>query len=88
MLWSTSTLSTLSSPISKVCRLMNPVLCTTRRSVTSVSVVNRWNQPLIVYSATTAITAAAGKPTRAIGGKTPEAASSDSATIQAAIAGR
>ena len=30
--------------ISKVRRLMKPVLCTTRRLVTSVSVVQRWNQ--------------------------------------------
>ena len=48
MLWLTSTLSTLSSAISKVRRLMKPVLCTTRMLVTSVSVVQRWNQALAV----------------------------------------
>ena len=44
MLWLTSTLSTLSRLISKVRRLMKPVLWTTRMLVTSVSVVQRWNQ--------------------------------------------
>ena len=44
MLWLTSTLSTLSRLISKVRRLMKPVLWTTRKLVTSVSVVQRWNQ--------------------------------------------
>ena len=48
MLWLTSTLSTLSRLISKVRRLMNPVLWTTRRLVTSVSVVQRWNQAFTV----------------------------------------
>src|ERR1700760_2696900 len=59
ILCSTSTLSILSSAISKVRRLMKPVLCTTRWLVTSVSVVKRWNQPLTVQNnAATAITAA------------------------------
>src|SRR6266704_3287355 len=44
MLWLTSTLSTLSRLISNVRRLMKPVLWTTRILVTSVSVVQRWNQ--------------------------------------------
>ena len=58
MLWLTSTLSTLSRLISKVRRLMNPVLWTTRRLVTSVSVVQRWNQASAVqYSAAIATTA-------------------------------
>src|SRR5882762_6032314 len=59
MLWLTSTLSTLSRLISNVCRLMNPVLWTTRRLVTSVSVVQRWNQAVaVLYSAKIAAMAA------------------------------
>ena len=48
MLWLTSTLSTLSTLISKVRRLMKPVLWTIRKLVTSVSVVQRWNQAVTV----------------------------------------
>ena len=51
MLWLTSTLSTLSRLISKVRRLMKPVLWTTRMLVTSVSVVQRWNQAVAVATA-------------------------------------
>ena len=59
MLWLTSTLSTLSRLISNVCRLMNPVLWTTRRLVTSVSLVQRWNQAVtVLYSAKIAAMAA------------------------------
>ena len=59
MLWSTSTLSTLSRLISKVCRLMNPVLWTMRKLVISVSVVQRWNQAVaVLYSAKIAAMAA------------------------------
>ncbi len=65
MLWLTSTLSTLSSDISKVRRLMKPVLWTTRRLVTSVSVVQRWNQALKVqYNAAIATTAVADRHSR------------------------
>src|SRR5664279_5903474 len=61
----TSTLSTLSSAISKVRRLIRPVLWTTRRLVTSVSVAIRWNQALIVqYNATSATTAAEARQSR------------------------
>ena len=53
MLWLTSTLSTLSRLISKVRRLMKPVLWTTRMLVTSVSVIQRWNHAVAVqYKAT------------------------------------
>src|SRR5450756_2688599 len=65
MLWLTSTLSTLSRLISKVRRLMNPVLWTTRRLVTSVSVVQRWNQAFTVqYNPASATTAEADRHSR------------------------
>src|SRR6267378_1710362 len=65
MLWLTSTLSTLSRLISNVRRLMNPVLWTTRKLVTSVSVVQRWNQALALqYSAAIAATAEADRHSR------------------------
>src|SRR5580765_2272321 len=55
MLWLTSTLSTLSTLISKVRRLMKPVLWTIRKLVTSVSVVQRWNHAATVqYNAASA----------------------------------
>src|SRR5437762_13092753 len=91
MLWLTSTLSTLSSAISKVRRLMNPVLCTMRRLVTSVSVVQRWNQAFAVqYNATSATTAEADRHnrTRPSAVVLRDRINSTSAAIQAAIAGR
>ena len=92
MLWLTSTLSTLSRLISKVRRLMKPVLWTTRRLVTSVSVVQRWNQAVsILYSAKTAAIAASARQS-SIGVLGDEHAATAtrkaSATIQAPIAGR
>src|ERR1700709_1940776 len=91
MLWLTSTLSTLSRLISNVCRLMNPVLWTTRRLVTSVSVVQRWNQAVaVLYSAKIAAMAAIDQhnsvsvSVATITGST----SNTTATSQAAIAGR
>src|SRR3979490_1396310 len=91
MLWLTSTLSTLSRLISNVRRWMNPVLWTTRRLVTSVSVVQRWNQAFAVqYSAAIAVTAAAHRHNST----TPSAAverdrmRKTAATIQATIAGQ
>src|SRR6266481_9966288 len=89
MLWLTSTLSTLSRLISKVRRLMKPVLWTTRILVTSVSVAQRWNQALTVqYSATIATTAEAARHTKT---RLSVVVCRDSrkrkrATIQAAIA--
>ena len=91
MLWLTSTLSTLSSAISKVRRLMKPVLCTTRMLVTSVSVVQRWNQALKVrYSAAMAATAAHAQQNSISAGTItrPDATSRIATTIQTPIAGR
>ncbi len=88
MLWLTSTLSTLSRLISKVRRLMKPVLCTTRRLVTSVSVVQRWNQAaIILYSAIAAATAAtarqnsAGVPGSTVRDRTRSTIAASHATI-------
>src|SRR6266700_3041840 len=91
MLWSTSTLSTLSRLISKVFRVMNPVLWTIRKLVTSVSVVQRWTQAFAVqYSAAIAITAEADRHSRTIPSVTVvrDRKNRTTATIQAAIAGR
>ena len=91
MLWLTSTLSTLSRLISKVRRLMNPVLWTTRKLVTSVSVVQRWNQALADQnSATIATTAEADRHSSTIASEmvARDRISSTTATIQPAIAGR
>src|SRR6266404_3592589 len=90
MLWLTSTLSTLSRLISKVRRLMKPVLWTTRILVTSVSVVQRWNQALTVqYSATIATTAEAARHTKTMLSVVVcrDSRKRKRATIQAAIAG-
>ena len=92
MLWLTSTLSTLSTLISNVCRLIKPVLWTTRKLVTSVSVVQRWNQAVaVLYSAAMAAIAASDRQT-SIGraGRRPcrESTRNTTATIQPTIAGR
>ena len=63
MLWWTSTLSTLSRLISKVRRLMKPVLWTTRMLVTSVSVVQRNQAVAVQYKAASPATAANAKQT-------------------------
>ena len=91
MLWLTSTLSTLSRLISNVLRWMNPVLWTTRRLVTSISVIQRWNQAVtVLYSAKIAASAdidrhsSIGVPPATI----PDTTKNAMATIQPAIAGR
>src|SRR6476659_2971947 len=91
MLWLTSTLSTLSRLISKVFRVMKPVLWITRRLVTSVSVVQRWNQAVtVLYRATTAEIAAIDRHSSAgAPAATREARTTNTiATTQPAIAGR
>src|SRR3954463_2105129 len=91
MLWSTSTLSTLSTLISNVCRLIKPVLWTTRKLVTSVSVVQRWNQAVtVLYNAATAEIAASDRQISAGGptGTMPESTRNAPAIIQPMIAGR
>ena len=91
MLWLTSTLSTLSRLISNVRRLMNPLLWTTRRLVTSVSVVQRWNQAFTVqYSAAIATTAEADRHSRTIPSVmvVRDRKKRTMARIQAAIAGK
>src|SRR6476469_6254653 len=91
MLWSTSTLSTLSRLISKVRPLMKPVLWTTRMLVTSVSVVQRWNQAVAVqYKAASPATTANAKQTNISASAVTKRDSSRNATatIDAAIAGR
>src|SRR6202171_5118213 len=90
MLWLASTFSTLLRRISKVRRLMNPVLWTTRRLVTSVSVVQRWNQAFAVqYSAAIATTAEADRQSKTMPSVVLARDSNNRtmATIQAAIAG-
>ena len=70
---------------------MNPVLWTTRRLVTSVSVVQRWNQAVaVLYSAKIAAIAASDRHTsiRAPSGTIPDTTKNATATIQATIAGR
>jgi len=89
MLWLTSTLSTLSRLISKVRRLMKPVLWTTRRLVTSVSVVQRWNQAVKVqYNAASATTPEPDRHSRTMPSVmvARDKARRTAATIQAAIA--
>src|SRR3954447_5773504 len=91
MLWSTSTLSTLSTLISNVCRLIKPVLWTTRRLVTSVSVVQRWNQAVTVqYNAASATTPEPTRHSRTMPSAVVERDKTrrTAATIQAAIAGQ
>src|SRR4051812_11176140 len=91
MLCLTSTLSTLSRLISKVSRLMKPVLWTTRMLVTSVSVVQRWNQAVAVqYKAASPATAANAKQTNANASAAKKRHSTRNATttVHAAIAGR
>src|ERR1700712_1505572 len=91
MLWTTSTLSTLSTLISNVCRFTKPVLWTTRKFVTSVSVVQRWNQAVtVLYNAAMATIAASDQQTSTMGpaGIMPEATKSAIATAHNAIAGR
>src|SRR6185437_1138535 len=91
MLWLTSTLSTLSRLISKVRRLMNPVLCTTRMLVTSVSVVQRWNQTFAVMNSAAIATTtedARHARTRLSTVVMRDITSSTRATIQTAIAGK
>src|SRR3954451_16736096 len=90
MLWSTSTLSTLSTLISNVCRLTKPVLWTTRKLVTSVSVVQRWNQAVtVLYAAKMATIAASDQQTKIMGpaGIKPETAKIVIAATQPTIAG-
>ena len=91
MLWLTSTLSTLSRLISNVCRLIKPVLWTTRILVTSVSVVQRWNQAVTVLYNAARPTIAASDRQSSIGapaGTMRESTRKTIATIQPAIAGR
>src|SRR2546423_11049535 len=91
ILWLTSTLSPLSTLISNVCRLTKPVLWTTRKLVTSVSVVQRWNQAVaVLYNAATAEIAARDRQISAGGpaGTTPESTRNKPAIIQPMIAGR
>src|SRR5258705_11858505 len=91
MLWLTSTLSTLSRLISKVRRLMKPVLWTTRMLVTSVSVVQWWNQVVAVqYKATSPATAAKARQTdiSASAATMRDSTRNTTATTHAAIAGR
>src|SRR3954453_2299183 len=91
MLWLTSTLSPLSTLISIVCRLTKPVLWTTRKLVTSVSVVQRWNQAVtVLYAAKMATIAASDQQTKIMGpaGIKPETTKIAIATPQPTIAGR
>src|SRR6476646_6319744 len=91
MLWLTSTLSTLSRLISKGRRLMNPVLWTTRMLVTSVAVVQRWNQAVAVqYKAASPAAAANAKQNNISASPVTTRHSTRNATvtIHAAIAGR
>src|SRR3954453_8181041 len=88
---STLTLAILSKLISMVFRLMKPVLWTTRMLVTSVSVVQRWNQAVTVqYSATTADTAASARQssTGVSAATMRDATRNATVTIHAAMAGR
>src|SRR4029453_1600726 len=91
MLWLTSTLSTLSRLISNVCRLIKPVLWTTRMLVTSVSVVQRGNQPAAVLSSAKIADIAAIARHSNIGVSVVtrrESTRNAIATVQPAIAGR
>ena len=70
---------------------MKPVLWTTRMLVTSVSVVQRWNQAVAVqYKAASPATAANAKQTNASASaaKKRHSTRNATATIHAAIAGR
>ena len=70
---------------------MKPALWTIRKLVTSVSVVQRWNQAVAVqYSAASAAIAASERQTSVSMSEATmrEKISRASATIQAAIAGR
>ena len=69
---------------------MNPVLWTTRRLVTSTSVIHRWNQAVTVYTRKIAAIAASDRQISigVPGGTIPDATKNAMATIQATIAGR
>src|SRR6476620_7280712 len=91
VLWSTSTLSTLSTLISNVCLLTKPVLWTTRKLVTSVSVVAvSLKKKAVLYNAATAEIAASDRQisTGGPGGTNPESTRNTPTAIQPMIAGR